>query len=57
MRDGNTGIREIEQFSCLPFLVDSARILVGEVQKVDDQKVREVRIVYTFVREIPEIAA
>ena len=32
------------------------KILVGEVQKVDGQKVQEVRIVYNFVGEIPEIA-
>ena len=29
----------------------------GEVKKVDGQKVQEVRIVYNFVGEIPEIAA
>ena len=28
------------------------RILVGEVEKVDGQKVQEVRIVYNFVGEI-----
>ena len=33
------------------------KILVGEVQKVDGQKVQEVRIVYNFVGEIPGIAA
>ena len=35
----------------------SSRILIGEVKKVDGQKVQEVRIVYNFVGEIPEIAA
>ena len=34
-----------------------SRILIGEVEKVDGQKVQEVRIVYNFVGEIPEIAA
>ena len=34
-----------------------SRILIGEVRKVDGQKVQEVRIVYNFVGEIPEIAA
>jgi hypothetical protein len=33
-----------------------SRILIGEVKKVDGQKVQEVRIVYNFVGEIPEIA-
>ena len=30
-------------------------ILVGDVKKIDGQKVKEVRIVYNFVGEIPEI--
>ena len=34
-----------------------SRILIGEVKKEDGQKVQEVRIVYNFVEEIPEIAA
>ena len=34
-----------------------SRILIGEVKKADGQKVQEVRIVYNFVGEIPEIAA
>ena len=29
------------------------KILVGEVEKIDGQKVQEVRIVYNFVGEIP----
>ena len=33
------------------------KILIGEVKKVDGQKVQEVRIVYSFVGEIPEIVA
>ena len=32
-------------------------ILIGEVKKVDGQKMKEVRSVYNFVGEIPEIAA
>ena len=31
-----------------------SRILVGEVKKVDGQKVQEVRIVYNFVGEISQ---
>ena len=34
-----------------------SKILIGEVKKVDGQKVQEVKIVYNFVGEIPEIAA
>ncbi|WP_456297522.1 hypothetical protein [Mediterraneibacter massiliensis] len=30
---------------------------MGEVEKINGQKVREVRIVYNFVGEIPEITA
>ena len=32
-----------------------SRILIGEVKKVDGQKVQEVRIVYNFVGEIPRL--
>ena len=32
-----------------------SKILIGEVKKLDGQKVLEVRIVYNFVGEIPEI--
>ena len=34
-----------------------SRIMIGEVKKVDGQKMQEVRIVYNFVGKIPEIAA
>ena len=34
-----------------------SKILIGEVKKVDGQKVQKVRIMYNFVGEIPEIAA
>ena len=33
-----------------------SKILIGEVRKMDGQKVQEVKIVYNFVGEIPEIA-
>ena len=32
-----------------------SKILIGEVKKVDGQKVQEVRIVYSFVGEIPRL--
>ena len=32
-----------------------SKILVSEVKKIDGQKVQEVRIIYNFVGEIPEI--
>ncbi|MFQ7747741.1 MAG: DUF4368 domain-containing protein, partial [Eubacteriales bacterium] len=34
-----------------------SKILIGEVKKVDGQKVQEVKIIYNFVGEIPEEAA
>ena len=34
-----------------------SKILIGKVKKVNGQKVQEVKIVYNFVGEIPEIAA
>ena len=34
-----------------------SKILVGEVKRIDGQKVQEVRIVYNFVGEIPKITA
>ena len=33
------------------------KVLIGEVKKVDGQKVQEIRIVYNFVGEIPEMIA
>ena len=33
-----------------------SKILIGEVKKVDGQKLQEVKIIYNFVGEIPEIA-
>lgn len=58
-----TFIREIRRYSAIEELDEAvlnrliSRILIGEVKKVDGQKVQEVRIVYNFVGEIPEIAA
>lgn len=54
-----TFIREIRQYATIQELDETvlnrliSRILVGEVKKVDGQKVQEVRIVYNFVGEIP----
>ena len=53
-----TFIREIRKHSTIQELDETvlnrliSRILVGEVKKVDGQKVQEVRIVYNFVGEI-----
>lgn len=58
-----TFIREIRRYSAIEELDEAvlnrliSRILIGEVKKVDGQKVQEVRIVYNFVGEIPEITA
>ena len=54
-----TFIREIRQYATIQELDETvlnrliSKILVGEVKKVDGQKVQEVRIVYNFVGEIP----
>lgn len=56
-----TFIREIRQYATIQELDETvlnrliSRILVGEVKKIDGQKVQEVRIIYNFVGEIPEI--
>lgn len=58
-----TFIKEIWRYAAIAELDESvlnrliSKILIGEVKKVDGQKVQEVRIVYNFVGEIPEIAA
>ena len=50
-----TFIRDIRQYATIQELDEAvlnrliSRILVGEVEKVDGQKVQEVRIVYNFV--------
>lgn len=57
-----TFIREIRQYTAIEELDETvlhrliSKILIGEVKKIDGQKVQEVRIVYNFVGEIPEIA-
>ena len=58
-----TFIKEIRRYAAIEELDEAVlnrligKILIGEVKKVDGQKVQEVRIVYNFVGEIPEIAA
>ena len=58
-----TFIKEIRRYAAIEELDESvlnrliSKILIGEVKKLDGQKVQEVRIVYNFVGEIPEIAA
>ena len=53
-----TFIREIRRYATIQELDETvlnrliSRILVGEVKKVDGQKVQEVRIVYNFVGEL-----
>ena len=56
-------IKEIRRYAAIEELDEAvlnrliSKILVGEVKKIDGQKVQEVRIVYNFVGEIPEITA
>ena len=58
-----TFIKEIRCYTTIEELDESvlnrfiSKILIGEVKKVDGQKVQKVRIMYNFVGEIPEIAA
>ena len=58
-----TFIKGIRRYAAIEELDESvlnrliSKILIGGVKKVDGQKVQEVRIVYNFVGEIPEIAA
>ena len=51
---GYTTIEELDESVLNRFI---SKILIGEVKKVDGQKVQKVRIMYNFVGEIPEIAA
>lgn len=57
-----TFIKEIRRYSAIEVLDEAvlnrliSKILIGEIKKVDGQKVQEVRIVYNFVGENPEIA-
>lgn len=54
-----TFIREIRQYATIQELDEAvlnrliSRILVGEVKKIDGQKIQKVKIVYNFVGEIP----
>ena len=56
-----TFIKEIQHYAAIEELDVSvlnrliSKILIGEVKKVNGQKVQEVKIVYNFVGEIPEI--
>ena len=53
-----TFIREIRQYATIQELDETvlnrliSRILIGEVKKVDGQKVQKVRIVYNFVGDV-----
>lgn len=57
--DVRSFIREIRRYATIQELDEAvlnrliSQILVGEVKKVDGQKVQEVRIIYNFVGEIP----
>ena len=59
--DVRTFISEIRQYATITELDETvlhrliSKILIGEVRKVGGQKVQEVKIVYNFVGEIPEI--
>ena len=59
--DVRTFIREIRKYAAIQELDEAvlnrliSKILVGEVQKVDDQKFQQVKIIYNFVGEIPVI--
>lgn len=54
-------IREIRQYATITELDETvlhrliSKVLIGEVRKVDGQKVQEVKIIYNFVGEIPEV--
>lgn len=59
--DVRTFIREIRKYAVIQELDEAvltrliSKILVGEVQKIDGQKFQQVKIIYNFVGEIPEI--
>lgn len=59
--DVRTFIREIRQYAAITELDETVlhrlinKILIGEVRKIDGQKVQEVKIIYNFVGEIPEM--
>ena len=57
-----TFIKEIRRYAAIEELDEAvlnrliSKILIGEVKKVDGQKVQKVKIVYNFVGEIQDIA-
>ena len=57
--DVRSFIREIRRYAAIQELDETvlnrliSRILVGEINKVDGEKVQEVKIIYNFVGEIP----
>ena len=57
--DVRTFILEIRQYATITELDETvlhrfiSKILIGEGRKTDGQKVREVKIIYNFVGEIP----
>ena len=57
--DVRSFIREIRRYAAIQELDETvlnrliSRILVGEINKVDGEKVQEVKIIYHFVGEIP----
>ena len=59
--DVKTFIGEIRKYATIQELDEAvlnrliSRIVVGEVQKKDGQKYQEVRIIYNFVGEIPDM--
>lgn len=59
--DVRTFMQEIRKYATIQELDDVvlnrliSKILVGEVKKMDGQKFQQVKIVYNFVGEIPEI--
>lgn len=60
--DVRTFMQEIRKYAAIQELDEAvlnrliSKILVGEVRKVDGQKCQEVKIVYNFVGEIPQIS-
>lgn len=58
-----TFIKEIRRYVTIEELDEAvlnrliSKILAGEIKMIDGQKVQEVRIIYHFVGEIPEIIA
>lgn len=59
--DVRTFVQEVRKYATIQELDEAvlnrliSKILVGEVRKVDGQRFQEVKIVYNFVGEIPEI--